>query len=115
MKAATEPVAYETVYGWMEFSSLEEAKEFKKTICSWDGFTVATAPDTIQEAVEFHKAYEHGGVAEVYAVIREKQLKVRLAEIERSTRYSIASIAPRESVFYKEHFEQTYPGYKYGH
>ena len=118
MTRKTEPVAYETIYGWMEFKSLKKAEEFKAKICSWAGFTAATAPSTIQEAVEFHKTYEHGGIPAVYTLIREKQAElrsaVRLAEAERRTRYHLASLAPRDSIFYKEHFQESYPGYKYG-
>lgn len=113
-KIKSEPVSIETRYGWMEFKSQEEAAEFKKIICSWEGFTVETAPSTIQEAVEYHLAYEKGGVQEVYAVIRHKEHLKAMYESERRTRYMLASLAPRESVFYKEHYEQSYPGYKYG-
>lgn len=118
MTRKSKPVAYETIYGWMEFKSIEKAEAFKAKICSWEGFTAATAPRTIQEAVEYHKTYEHGGIPAVYTLIREKQaeqrLAVQIAEAERRTRYHLASLAPRDSVFYKEHFQESYPGYKYG-
>ena len=118
MTRKTEPVAYETIYGWMEFKSLKKAEEFKAKICSWAGFTVETAPDTIQEAVEYHKAYEAGGFEEVYALIRtrssERKIRADIARAERETRYHLASLAPRDSIFYKEHFQESYPGYKYG-
>lgn len=109
-----EPVAYETIYGWMEFKSLAEAEAFKKTICSWEGFTAETAPNTIPEAVEFHLAYEKAGVSEVYALIREKRARMERYEQERRLRYHLASLAPKESIFYKEHFQESYPGYRYG-
>lgn len=109
-----EPVAYETMYGWMEFPSLKKAEEFKKIICSWEGFTVETAPSTIEEAVEFHLAYTKGGVSEVYAVIRAKRERIEHAEAERRVRYMLASLAHRESEFYKEHFSQSHPSYKWG-
>lgn len=113
-KIKSEPIAVETRYGWMEFKSAEEGAEFKKIICSWEGFTAETAPNTLEEAVEFHLAYTKGGVAEVYAVIRHKEHLIAMYESERRTRYHLASLAPRESSFYKEHFSESYPGYKYG-
>lgn len=113
-KTRKEPVSIETRYGWMEFKSLEEAAEFKKTICSWEGFTVETAPSTIAEAVEYHLAYVKGGVAEVFAVIRHKETLAALYESEKRTRYALAALAPRESIFYKEHYSQSYPGYLWG-
>ena len=109
-----EPVAFETMYGWMEFKSQEEAAEFKKIICSWEGFTVETAPSTIKEAVEFHLAYTKAGVSEVYAVIRAKQERAERAAAERRVRYMLASVAPRESEFYKSHFSQSHPSYRWG-
>ena len=118
MTRKSEPVAYETIYGWMEFPSIKKAEEFKARICSWEGFTAATAPNTIQEAVEYHKTYEHGGFPAVYALIREKQAELRLAvqiaEAERRTRYALAALAPKDSTFYKEHYQESYPGYRYG-
>lgn len=113
-KTKREPIAVETRYGWMEFKGEKEAAEFKKAICSWEGFTVETAPSTLHEAVEFHLAYEKGGVAEVYAVIRHKEHLREIRESERRTRYMLASLAPRESAFYKEHFSQEYVGYRWG-
>lgn len=113
-KIKSEPVSIESRYGWMEFKSAQEAAEFKKIICSWEGFTVETAPSTVQEAVEYHLAYEKGGVAEVYAVIRHKEHLEAMYESERRTRYALAALAPRESIFYKEHYSQSYPGYLYG-
>ena len=118
MTRKTEPVSYETIYGTMKFPSLKKAEEFKKSICSWDGFTVETAPDTIQEAVEYHLAMEKGGITEVYALLRtkasERKIRADIARAERETRYHLASLAPRDSIFYKEHFCESYPGYKYG-
>lgn len=114
MTRKTTPIAVETRYGWMEFASEKKAAEFKKAICSWEGFTVETAPSTLKEAVEFHLAYEKGGVAEVYAVIRHKEQMRAMAETERRTRYMLASLAPRESAFYKEHFSQEHIGYRWG-
>lgn len=113
-KIKSESFSIETRYGWMEFKGEKEAAEFKKAICSWEGFTVETAPSTLKEAVEFHLAYEKGGVSEVYAVIRHKEFLREMYESERRTRYHLASLAPRESAFYKEHFCESYPGYKYG-
>lgn len=114
MSRKPEPIAVETRYGWMEFKSAKAAAEFKKAICSWEGFTVETAPNTLEEAVEFHLAYERGGVAEVLAVIRHKEHLHELCEAERRTRYLLASLAPRESALHKEHFEMSHPGYRYG-
>ena len=109
----SKPVVYETVYGSMKFPSVKKAEEFKKSICSWDGFTVETAPNTIQEAVEYHLAMEKGGIVEVYALLREKRERVERSDSERRIRYHLASLAPRDSIFYKEHFCQDYPGYRY--
>lgn len=114
MPRKSEPIAVETRYGWMEFKGEKEAVEFKKTICSWAGFTAETAPASLKEAVEFHLAYEKGGFAEVYAVLRHKEYLREMYESERRTRYHLASLAPRESIFYKEHFCESYPGYRYG-
>lgn len=113
-KIKSESFSIETRYGWMEFKSAEEGAEFKKIICSWEGFTVETAPSSLKEAVEYHLAYTKGGFAEVYAVIRHKEHLKEMYESERRTRYHLASLAPRESIFYKEHFSESYPGYKYG-
>ena len=111
-------VVYETIYGVMKFPSLKKAEEFKKSICSWDGFTVETAPDTIQEAVEYHLAMEKGGIVEVYALLRtrasESKIRADIARAERETRYHLASLAPRDSIFYREHFDQSHPSYRYG-
>lgn len=114
MTRKTEPVAYETIYGWMEFPSLKKAEEFKKSICSWEGFTVETAPGSIQEAVEYHLAMEKVGIIEVYALLREKRERIERAQSERRLRYHLAKLAPRDSIFYKEHYDESYPGYKYG-
>lgn len=107
-------VVYETVYGTMKFPSKKKAEEFKKTICSWEGFTVDTAPDTIEEAVKYHLAMEKVGITEVYALLREKRERIERAESERRLRYHLASLAPRDSTFYKEHYDQSHPGYRYG-
>lgn len=95
MPLETDSLAYETVYGTMEFACFNEAEEFKKAICSWEGFTATTCPNTVQEAVEYHLAYKKGGTYEVYALIREKQAElraaVRLAESERRTRQELTT------------------------
>ncbi len=103
-------LVYSTIYGDMKFPSKKKAEEFKKIICSWTGFTAATAPDTIEEAVEYHKTYEHGGIPAVYALIREKQAElraaVRMAEAERRIRYDLARLAARDRISYKEHYDR---------
>lgn len=118
MTRKTEPVVFETMYGQMKFPSLKKAQEFKETICSWDGFTVETAPDTIEEAVEYHLAMEKAGITEVYALLRTKQserrIRAEVARTERETRYRLASLAPKDSMLYREHFDQGYIGYRWG-
>lgn len=109
----TKPVVFETVYGSMKFPSIKKAEEFKKSICSWDGFTVESAPNTIEEAVEYHLAMEKGGIVEVYALLREKRERVEHAASERRIRRHLASLASKESALYKEHFDMSYPGYRY--
>ncbi len=113
-KIKSEPVSVESRYGWMEFASMAKAEEFRRIICSWSGFTVETAPCTVAEAVEYHKAYCAGGISEVYACIRHREQIAVVRETERELRYHLASLAPRESLFYKEHYCQEYIGYRWG-
>lgn len=114
MARKAEPVSIESRYGWMEFKSAEKAEEFRRIICSWAGFTADTAPRTVAEAVEYHKAYCAGGFPEVYACIRHREQRIEMARMEREMRYEMARLAPRESIFYKEHYCQDYPGYRWG-
>ena len=115
---SSKSVVYETVYGTMKFPSKKKAEEFKKIICSWEGFTVITAPNTIEEAVKYHMAMEKVGITEVYTLMREREAEIRaamrMAESERRLRYDLARLAPRDSMFYKEHYDQSYPGYRWG-
>lgn len=113
-KIEMEPVSIETRYGWMEFASKAKAEEFRAIICSWEGFTVETAPATVEMAVEYHLAYCKGGAAEVYAVIRHHETLAEIARAERELRYHLASLAPRESILYKSHFCQEHPSYRWG-
>lgn len=113
-KIKSEPVSVESRYGWMEFESMAKAEEFRRIICSWSGFTADTAPSTVAEAVEYHKAYCAGGVSEVYAAMRHREQIAAVREAERELRYKMASLAPRESLFYKEHYCQDHPSYRWG-
>lgn len=63
------PMVVPSSYGSMTFNPRSKAYEFYEAIASWPGFTKETRPRTISQAVEYHKAYEYGGVAEVYAAI----------------------------------------------
>ena len=113
-KIKSETVSVESRYGWMEFESMPKALEFYRIICSWAGFTAETAPRTIAEAVEYHKAYCAGGVAEVYAAMRHREQMAAIRAAEREARYAAARLAPRESLFYKEHYCQEHPSYRWG-
>lgn len=114
IKKIEETVSVESRYGWMEFESMAKAEEFRRIICSWAGFTADTAPRTVAEAVEYHKAYCAGGVSEVYACIRHREIMAEIRAAEREARYAAASLAPRDSIFYKQHYCQDYPGYLWG-
>ena len=108
-----ETVSVESRYGWMEFESMAKAEEFRRIICTWAGFTADTAPRTVAEAVEYHKAYCAGGVSEVYAVIRHREMMAEIRASARAARRAAASLAPRDSILYKEHFSPSYPGYRW--
>lgn len=113
-KIKSELVSVESRYGWMEFESMAKALEFRRIICTWAGFTADTAPSTVAEAVEYHMAYCAGGVAEVYAAMRHREQMAAIRSAEREARYHAARLAPRDSIFYKEHYCQDYPGYRWG-
>jgi len=44
----------------------------------------------------------------------EKHPDYAIRQAERSLRYALAELAPKESAFYKRHFQESYPGYLYG-
>ena len=113
-KKIDETVTVESRYGSMEFESMPKALEFYRIIRTWAGFTADTAPRSIAEAVEYHKAYCAGGVSEVYACIRHREHMAAIRAAEREARYAAAKLAPRDSIFYKEHYCQDYPGYRWG-
>jgi hypothetical protein len=66
-------VKIETRYGTMKFATWIEAYEFRDVIATWTGFTAATRPTSVEQAVEYHLAYVEGGVAEVRHVMRERE------------------------------------------
>ena len=113
-KIKSEPVSVESRYGWMEFESQAKAEEFRRTICSWAGFTADTAPATVAQAVEYHLAYTKGGFSEVYACIRHREYLHAVAEAKRDLQYQLAKLAPRDSELYRSHFCQDHPSYRWG-
>lgn len=121
----------ETPYGSMKFKSKKEAGEFYDAIRSWGEFKTRpegwrAQPHTLPAAVAYHLAYVTGGFAEVEEVYKSEMAAWDAWDAARkisdeqhreavSGRYAIASLAPKDSVLYREHFDMSYPGYKWGY
>jgi hypothetical protein len=121
----------ETPYGSMKFKSKKEAGEFYDAIRSWGEFKTRpegwrAQPTTLPAAVAYHLAYVTGGFAEVEEVYKSEMgawdawdAARKISDEQRreavSGRYAIASLAPKESALYREHYDMSYPGYKWGY
>ena len=133
----------ETPYGSMKFKSQKAAAEFYYAIRSWGEFKTRpegwrAQPYSLTKAVAYHLAYTTGGFEEVEKVYeaemvawdewdaartvtdaqRREAVSARYAFAQRreavSARYAFASLAPKDSVLYREHYDMSYPGYKWG-
>jgi hypothetical protein len=110
--------------GVKHFASFDKSWEFMRKIEAWPCWT-CRAPITREEAVDYHLAYESGGIpavyrleAEIYA--RELAEKRRMEAIsleikmEKEHRYAMARLAPRDSHEWRMHFDMWHPMYKWG-
>ena len=120
----------ETPYGSMKFKSQKAAGEFYDAIRSWGEFETRpegwrALPSSLTKAVAYHLAYTTGGFAEVEKVFEaemdawsEWYVARKAAEDQHretsAVRYAIASLAPKDSILYREHYDMSYPGYKWG-
>ena len=120
----------ETPYGSMKFKSQKAAGEFYDAIRSWGEFKTrpegwCAQPSSLTKAVTYHLAYTTGGFEEVEKVYEAEmvawaewdaaRIDVEVGRREAaSARYAIASLAPKDSVLYREHYDMSYPGYKWG-
>jgi len=120
----------QTPYGTMKFKSARAADDFYCTIRTWREFHTRpegwrALPISLEEAVTYHLAYTTGGfeeVEKVFAICTASSHKADVARAQADaerraaseTRYAIASLAPRDSALYREHFDMSYPGYKWG-
>jgi hypothetical protein len=97
--------------GDMTFASKEVAWEFLSKIGTFQGFTKEIYPRNVEEAVEYHLAYERSGLEGVFAMIRHAE-QMRAMEIHaREIRRVAAASAPRDSHVFRSHFDSTYVGY----
>ena len=120
----------ETPYGSMKFKSQKAAAEFYYAIRSWGEFETRpegwrARPCSLTTAVAYHLAYTTGGFAEVEKVYASEMVAWEaweaastVAEAQHreavAVRYAIASLAPKDSILYREHHDMSYPGYKWG-
>jgi hypothetical protein len=114
----------------MKFKSQKAAGEFYDLIRSWGEFKTRpegwrARPLSLTKAVAYHLAYTTGGFAEVEKVYEAEMTAWADWDAGRtvtedqhleavSARYAIASLAPKDSVLYREHHDMSYPGYKWG-
>ena len=109
--------------GSMTFKSGMAAWEFRTLIASWPGFT--RPPITREEAVDYHLAYESGGIPAVLglerSIVAEEHASElarvhleRMRETEKRLRYAMASMADPRSDEYRSHFDSWHPDYKWG-
>ena len=108
------PMVVSTELGTMTFSPRSKAYEFFEAISGWPGFTNEMRPRTIAAAVEYHLAYERGGVEAVYERYRARALEDTVYEMAKRTRYELSRMAPRDSHEYRSHYDSWYPSYKWG-
>jgi len=110
--------------GVKHFASFDKSWEFMRKIEAWSGWSTRP-PITREEAVDYHLAYESGGIPAV--LVRESELYARdLAEkrrdmaialelrMEKEHRYAMARLAPRDSHEWRMHFDSWHPLYKWG-
>ena len=100
-----------TSSGEMTFASKREAYEFFFKIGTFKGFTKEIYPRNVEEAVEYHLAYERSGLEGVYAMIRHAEEMRAMLKHASAIRRSVAALHPRDSHEFRSHFDSTYSGY----
>jgi hypothetical protein len=97
--------------GDMTFASKREAYEFFFKIGTFKGFTKEIYPRNVEEAVEYHLAYERSGLEGVLAMIRHAEEMRAMEKHAREIRRVAAASAPRDSHEFRSHFDDSYTHY----